>query len=117
MKSGDAALKNPDVLKWNGTTKRYGLSGSGVKVEDDDDEEEPIVPSTSGNNGPGTSEKPKLPTKENPIGVTVYGQICLAAKSYQSALCKLPTVDKCTGVFHHCLILSLSVACLRLLPS
>ncbi len=87
LRSGDAALKNPGALKWNGTTKRFGLSGSGLKVEDDD-EEEPPAPSASGGSGLTAAEQPKLPTKENPIGVAVYGQICLAAKSYQSALCE-----------------------------
>ncbi|TFK26991.1 TPR-like protein [Coprinopsis marcescibilis] len=28
----------------------------------------------------------KLPTKHNPVLVTIYGQICIAAKSYQSAI-------------------------------
>lgn len=33
-------------------------------------------------------EHAKLPTKANPVNVAVYGQILLAAKSYQSALCE-----------------------------
>ena len=35
----------------------------------------------------GAAGAPRLPVKENPVGVAVYGQICLAAKSYQSAIC------------------------------
>ncbi len=30
---------------------------------------------------------PPLPTKQNPLMVAIYGQICIAAKSYQSAIC------------------------------
>ncbi|KAG6331587.1 hypothetical protein ID866_7502 [Astraeus odoratus] len=36
---------------------------------------------------PSDDKKPvKLPTKNNPMPVTLYGQLCLAAKSYQSAI-------------------------------
>lgn len=86
-------MKNPDSLRWNGTTKRYGLSGSAAKTEEEEEEEETIpVTAASGSNGTEVPDKPKLPTKENPIGVAVYGQICLAAKSYQSALCECISV-------------------------
>ena len=85
IKGGDTALKNPEVLRWNPILKRYGV---GAKVEEDDEDggnAEPTVPT----DGDGAS-KPRLPTKENPVGVALYGQICLAAKSYQSALCTRP---------------------------
>jgi general transcription factor 3C polypeptide 3 (transcription factor C subunit 4) len=32
-------------------------------------------------------KRPEIPTKENAVIVTIYGQICIAAKSYQSAIC------------------------------
>ncbi|KAL4243959.1 Transcription factor Tfc4/TFIIIC-102/Sfc4 [Abortiporus biennis] len=92
LKSNDLALKNPDSLRWNNTIKRYGIVGSSVKGEDED--EEPDVGAGVNESGGISSTTPmaispdqiKLPTKENPIGVAIYGQVCLAAKSYQSAL-------------------------------
>ena len=92
LKSADVALKSPESLRWNPTFKRYGAS---TKTEDDDDQEqgqdlldpgkEPEVSVETSHHG----VRPRLPTKENPVGVAVYGQICLAARSYQSALCEL----------------------------
>ena len=89
LKSSDAALKNPDSLRWNPIFKRYG---AGSKTEEDDDQEaldddKEAEPSTETSQ---QAARPRLPTKENPVGVAVYGQICLAARSYQSALCELP---------------------------
>lgn len=95
LKFFDAAHKNPDALKWNGTNKRYGFP-TGTSKEEEFDDDGPAV----GAEGPAGSEghhnpalpiiQPRLPTKANPIGVTLYGQICLSARSYQSALCKFP---------------------------
>jgi hypothetical protein len=36
-----------------------------------------------------------MPTKHNPITVTVYGQMCSSAKSYQSAICTLHVLFLC----------------------
>jgi len=44
------------------------------------------VVNPSGDGGEDTSGRPKIPTKHNPVIVTIYGQICIAAKSYQSAI-------------------------------
>ncbi|KAI0664249.1 TPR-like protein [Cubamyces menziesii] len=79
----DAAVRDPDSLRYNTAQRRYGLVGSSGKgdpddVPDDDDEvEAPAITEL---------ERAKLPTKPNPLNVAVYGQILLAAKSYQSAL-------------------------------
>lgn len=107
IKLADAALKKPDAVRWNNTLRRYGL-GSGKSGDGDDVDEEDDVP-REGSTVP--AEKASLPTKGNPVHVAVYGQICLAAKSYQSALCKslhrspaLPSADA--------LSVSLSSACL-----
>ncbi len=80
----DAAVNNPDALRFNVSQRRYGLPGS-VKADPDDapDEDEDIEASAV-----MELEKSKLPTKPNPLNVAVYGQILLAARSYQSALCK-----------------------------
>ncbi|KAI0696177.1 TPR-like protein [Cytidiella melzeri] len=86
LRANDTALKNPDTLRWNPVTKRYG---TGTKAEEEDDQDVPESVPVSEKFVGGTSlgvHQPKLPTKENPIGVAIYGQICLAAKSYQSAL-------------------------------
>lgn len=87
MKLADTAVKNPDVLRWNPLNKRYAPTAT-VKVdpgevgEDDVDDAEPAT----------STEKDgalvEIPTKNNPIIVAIYGQICIAAKSYQSAICK-----------------------------
>lgn len=80
LKSNDTALKNPEALRWNSTLKRYS---AGTKA-DDEDEADGVEDVPEG------QRRPKLPSKENPIGVAIYGQICLAAKSYQSAICRFP---------------------------
>ncbi|THH30538.1 hypothetical protein EUX98_g3645, partial [Antrodiella citrinella] len=86
LKTADAAFRNKDSLKWNNVTKRYAPTGSSSKADDEDDDEVAIgVPEESGK-GAQQTQKPNLPTKRNPMGVAVYGQICLAARSYQSAL-------------------------------
>jgi general transcription factor 3C polypeptide 3 (transcription factor C subunit 4) len=92
MKLSDAAVKNPSILKWNPLNKRYGLidRNKSDEVEVDDEEEvEGGVEDTERSSL--TNEKdasaPPLPTKENPLIVSIYGQICIAAKSYQSAIC------------------------------
>ncbi|KAK0189733.1 hypothetical protein F5146DRAFT_1103820 [Armillaria mellea] len=82
MKLGDAAVKNPESLRWNQANKRHATINQS-KAEDDDVEDE-----GGGNvetdNGKGLI--PELPTKQNPVIVAIYGQICIAAKSYQSAI-------------------------------
>jgi general transcription factor 3C polypeptide 3 (transcription factor C subunit 4) len=89
LRSSDAALKNPDSLRWNPATKRYG---AGTKADDDDEQDaaDTIQAGRSKDAGDVSPSvpQPRLPTKENPVIVAVYGQICLAAKSYQSALCE-----------------------------
>lgn len=106
MKLSDTAVKHPEVLKWNNINKRYaptatggGTSRKGGAAEDDGedggeddvDENDMAVdtpnPSTSGDKGFGKDGRPQLPTKSNPVIITIYGQICIAAKSYQSAIC------------------------------
>lgn len=96
----DAAVKNPELLKWNPVNKRYALvaqgkatssaaAGAADEEEGEEDEEGDVVnPGGDGMEGQDTSGRPKIPTKHNPVIVTIYGQICIAAKSYQSAICK-----------------------------
>ena len=103
MKLSDTAVKHPEVLKWNNINKRYAptATGGGTSrkggaadddgedgAEDDVDENDMIVDTPHpGDKGFGKDGRPQLPTKSNPVIITIYGQICIAAKSYQSAIC------------------------------
>ncbi|KZV61169.1 TPR-like protein [Peniophora sp. CONT] len=82
IKLSDAAVHSREKLRFHAVNKRWGIpTGKGNKEdkEDKEDEAEDDVGDAKG----VTSE---LPTKDNPLLVTIYGQISLAAKSYQSAL-------------------------------
>ncbi len=85
MKLGDAAVKNPETLRWNQANKRHATINQS-KAEDDDVEDEAGGNAETDN---GKGPIPELPTKQNPVIVAIYGQICIAAKSYQSAICTL----------------------------
>lgn len=81
----DAAVRDPDSLRYNTAQRRWNFPASSGKADaedggdDDDDVEAPAI---------AEMERSKLPTKSNGLNVAVYGQILLAARSYQSALCK-----------------------------
>ncbi|KAF5378579.1 hypothetical protein D9615_007122 [Tricholomella constricta] len=83
MKLADLAVKNPEVLRWNPLNKRYAPTAT-VKTEPGDDDIEDVESTAA------AAEKDtkviEIPTKNNPIIVAIYGQICIAAKSYQSAI-------------------------------
>ncbi|KAG1750557.1 uncharacterized protein EDB91DRAFT_1108147 [Suillus paluster] len=92
----DAAVKTPELMKWNVIGRKYNMSSSGKEeplkaneVEEEGDEEAEIAgPAESHTTESTTTEKTavQMPTKNNPIIVTLYGQMSLAAKSYQSAI-------------------------------
>ncbi|KAJ2916357.1 hypothetical protein MD484_g4072, partial [Candolleomyces efflorescens] len=103
MKLADAAVKAPESLRWNNLNKRYAHSGgvgASAKGEDgdvgDDDEgdgdgdgvptPEQGASEKSHHGSISMAEKSPIPTKHNPVIVAIYGQICIAAKSYQSAI-------------------------------
>ncbi|KAG6915765.1 hypothetical protein DXG01_009970 [Tephrocybe rancida] len=84
MKLADVAVRNPEVLRWNALNKRYAPTAT-VKTEpgdgeDDADDAEPVAAAEK------DAKALEIPTKHNPIIVAIYGQICIAAKSYQSAI-------------------------------
>ncbi|KAH7927002.1 TPR-like protein [Leucogyrophana mollusca] len=111
----DAATKTPESLKWSIINRRYTLAAmknsDGVdlaKANDgdeglDDEGDEGAVEDTVGDKKLLT-----MPTKNNPVPVALYGQITLAAKSYQSALFYLlhafeyfpddPVICLCLGI-------------------
>jgi len=93
LKLADTAVKNKESLRWNPLSRRY-VSGVPAKTGDADDtivdEIEDVMPdvvveeeSTS-----DRADLPVPPTKNNPLNVAVYGLVCTAAKSYQSAICE-----------------------------
>lgn len=107
MKLADLAVKNPAALRWNPLIRRYAVAGAGGGKGEPGDEEEEEMDVDLGNGadmaaGAGGGEKGKdkerdkegkqapleIPTKHNPILVAIYGQVCIAAKSYQSAICE-----------------------------
>jgi general transcription factor 3C polypeptide 3 (transcription factor C subunit 4) len=93
MKLSDTAVKHPEMLKWNPLNKRYAPTGTkATEQEQDDDEDNEVVArdvTTTPTPVPGEMKSglPPIPTTFNPVIITIYGQICIAAKSYQSAIC------------------------------
>ncbi|KAJ3795759.1 hypothetical protein GGU11DRAFT_209264 [Lentinula aff. detonsa] len=104
MKLSDVAVKDPELLKWNVALKRWApilpstLSSGGRKDRDRDKDKDKDKDKDVGDDlgeedsdgvGGGTvaaNDRPNLPTKDNPLTVAIYGQMCIAAKSYQSAI-------------------------------
>ncbi|KAG6826536.1 hypothetical protein H0H92_015434, partial [Tricholoma furcatifolium] len=84
MKLADLAVRTPEALRWNNLNKRYAPT-AGIKTEqgddDADDAEAGALPTADRD-----AKAFEIPTKQNPIIVAIYGQICIAAKSYQSAI-------------------------------
>ena len=100
MKLADAAVKTPETLRWNPMNRRYAhtnAGGASAKAGDDGDagEEDDMDVEAEGDRAHHaststiSSDNFELPTKQNPVIVAIYGQICIAAKSYQSAICTL----------------------------
>lgn len=101
VRLSDGAVKTPELLKWNNSSQRYHLGTvksapgdeaiKGADAPEDDAEDAGDVAEPT----PTSDKQPLwLPTKNNPVPVTLYGQLCLAAKSYQSAICKAPSVNQ-----------------------
>ncbi|KAF9034867.1 hypothetical protein BJ165DRAFT_1533893 [Panaeolus papilionaceus] len=95
MKRSDTAVKNLRILRWHGRYAATATTGGGAgkkKTEDGDEDDEAPEPTAGGR---GVSAKtnaegiPRIPTKENPVIVVIYRQICVATKSYQSAIREL----------------------------
>ncbi|KAL0577198.1 transcription factor TFIIIC subunit tfc4 [Marasmius crinis-equi] len=94
MKLADAAVNNPETVRWNPMNKRWApiLGGQwkkgGAEEGDDGDDEDGQGTTASGVQTATEDGKTPLPTKNNPLIVAIYGQMCIAAKSYQSAICE-----------------------------
>lgn len=88
LKINDTAVKNPEGLHWVPTNRRWAVtgqktSGEGEEPPEDDDEGPPEEGSVTSGEKP---DIPSMPIKHNPVTVTIYGQMCIGAKSYQSAI-------------------------------
>ncbi|KAG9310821.1 hypothetical protein JVU11DRAFT_8674 [Chiua virens] len=108
VRLSDCAVKTPELLKWSSSSQRYhsGSTKAADAVPEDEAEDAGDAPDAA----PPSDKKPLwLPTKNNPIPVTLYGQLCLAAKSYQSAIFYLlHGYDYCQEDPMICLCLGLS---------
>ncbi|KIJ64224.1 hypothetical protein HYDPIDRAFT_175610 [Hydnomerulius pinastri MD-312] len=107
-------IKTPELLKWNNNSQRYHLI-TAKDADDDDIAKGADALEEDGDEGgdgvePANDKKPlRLPTKNNPMPVALYGQLCLAAKSYQSAIFYLlHAYDLCPDDPVICLCLGLS---------
>lgn len=105
MKIIDVAVKNPETMKWNPITGRFAPTTQVKSGEADDDDDDGAGRNEGAEEAPEEADAPngkvatfELPKKDNPINVAIYGQICIAAKSYQSAICALI-------VYLHCMII------------
>ena len=91
MKLSDAGDKNPGILNWIPLNKRCPPTGQAKSTDpdegDDDGEDNDRASLENESTAHDKFKRPEIPTKENPVIVTFYGQICIAAKSYQSAIC------------------------------
>jgi general transcription factor 3C polypeptide 3 (transcription factor C subunit 4) len=104
MRAHDGYVKDGRELKWYEVLGRYTLKGE--KGDDEDEGEGGMKTRGQGKKGKQKEqekdqgekknkkmmapEKPRLPTKLNPLHLIMYGMLCLSAKSYQSAICAFP---------------------------
>lgn len=101
IKLNDIAVKNPELLKWNNALKRWApitplsSSSAGANTSTGKKDKHDLGDDDSDGGGEGENDvfssnlndRPVMPTKNNPLTVAIYGQMCIAAKSYQSAIC------------------------------
>ena len=96
VKLADTAVKSPEVLKWNPLDKRYPPTAQSGEVEDGAEDGDDGVPDQGGDQEAGATATagsltlPEIPMKDNLAIMAIYGQICIAAKNYQSAICEFP---------------------------
>ncbi|KAI0269808.1 TPR-like protein [Gloeopeniophorella convolvens] len=81
MRLYDTAVNNKEAIRWNAIQRRWGVSKAGDAEEGAEDE-----PGPETLEGDEKGAAPPIPTKDNPVIVALYGHICLAGKSYQSAI-------------------------------
>jgi general transcription factor 3C polypeptide 3 (transcription factor C subunit 4) len=77
VRLADSVAKGKEI-RWNPHNRRYHLVGVDEVVKEDVEEPEDNSPNITA---------PDKPTKHNPVMVCIYGQLCVAARSYQSGIC------------------------------
>ncbi|KAJ7648353.1 TPR-like protein [Mycena polygramma] len=96
LKMFDAAANNPESLVWSLQNKRFSTkSVGGAESEDEDEDEEqeraedkerkPVI-ATGRRKRQRAPRLPEIAKAPNPIVLALYGQMCLVAKSFQSAM-------------------------------
>ncbi|KAJ6468532.1 TPR-like protein [Mycena vitilis] len=97
LKMFDAAANNPESLVWSLQNKRFSTKSiGGADAEDENEEQEWAEQGENEDRKPGIAtgrrkrqRAPRLPEiakTPNPIVLALYGQMCLVAKSFQSAM-------------------------------
>jgi general transcription factor 3C polypeptide 3 (transcription factor C subunit 4) len=88
VKNAEMAVNQREMLSWWPKKHRYGFKGKskdkmvvGEEDEDEDEVDAPVQDITEG------STQGFIPVRHNPVLVTMYGQMCNVARSYQSAIC------------------------------
>jgi general transcription factor 3C polypeptide 3 (transcription factor C subunit 4) len=83
MKLSHMTVKTPELVRWAKQMKRFSIPVSKLEEANDDDdadgEEEPVD---------DVHPLPDAARKSNPVITALYGQMSVAAKSYQSAICR-----------------------------
>ncbi|KAF7360402.1 hypothetical protein MVEN_00770100 [Mycena venus] len=82
MKMSHMTVKTPDLVRWVNQMKRFSLPAAQMEEAADDDD-------AGGPEEPAVGDAHPLPDaarKSNPVITALYGQMCVSAKSYQSAI-------------------------------
>ncbi|KAF7325830.1 hypothetical protein MKEN_00433700 [Mycena kentingensis (nom. inval.)] len=85
MKLVHLCTTNPEQVKWLPPRRRFGVSKAAADADDDDNPEEDEGTGA----GAGSAVAKTLPEESktmSPVIMVLYGQMCVAAKSYQSAI-------------------------------
>ncbi|KAJ7359218.1 hypothetical protein DFH08DRAFT_686174 [Mycena albidolilacea] len=81
MRMSHATVKTPELVHWNKQGKRFSIPESKMEeAADDDDASEPDESVDDAHPLPDAARKP------NPLITALYGQMCVSAKSFQSAI-------------------------------
>ncbi|KAJ6611013.1 TPR-like protein [Mycena sp. CBHHK59/15] len=91
MKLSYVAAKTPEMVKWVSAIKRFSLPNAKAGEQDEgNDDEDGGLPDDAPPKDPATANDvhalPEASRKPNPVLAVLYGQMCVAAKSYQSSI-------------------------------
>lgn len=84
MRMSHATVKTPELVHWYKQGKRFSIPDSKMEeAADDEDASEADESVDDAHPLPDAARKP------NPLITALYGQMCVSAKSFQSAICEL----------------------------